>query len=91
MPDVTVPCLLLQRAASAKDEIQPLVQLENGATYSTLRIRGKEGTDTLMALTGIFGKYDVSVLEASINTDENGNNVDMFRVSTSDMQPVRFC
>jgi hypothetical protein len=42
-----------------------------------------------MALTGIFGKYDVSVLEASINTNENGESIDMFRVSTSDMQPVR--
>lgn len=59
---------------------------EDGTVFS---IKNAEGGNMLMEITGVFSKFDVSVLEASISTDDNGEIVDMFRIATPDNKPVR--
>ena len=75
--------------STKSEEAAAQVTLEDSETYSTVRIRATDGGRTLMALTGVFSKYDVSVLEASISTDDGGRIVDVFRIATPQAKPVR--
>lgn len=65
------------------------VTVEDEGTYSTVTIRAQDGGNMLMALTGVFGMFNVSVLEASIGTCADGHILDVFRVTMPDSKPVR--
>jgi UTP:GlnB (protein PII) uridylyltransferase len=79
----------VQRAsAAATEDMTGVVSVEQEDECTVLTIKNSEGGNILMALTGVFSMFDVSVLEASISTSDTGEILDVFRVTTADNKPV---
>ena len=85
--------LAVQRACAAA-EAKPsteVVILVDDDTFTSVKVKSSSGTggDMLMAISGVFNMFDISVLEASISSGEDGELYDIFHVATPDSKPVR--
>ena len=76
-------------AAAAVEDAAGVVMATDEEDGTVISIKNADGGNMLMEITGVFSKFDVSVLEASISTDDNGEIVDIFRIATPDNKPVR--
>ena len=65
------------------------MSVEDEEACTVLTVKNKDGSNMLMALTGVFSMFDVSVTEASISTSDDGEILDVFRIATDDNKPVR--
>lgn len=80
----------LQMVAATESKARAdVVVMSDEDTFTSVKVKSRSGGgDMLMVLSGVFGMFDISVLEASISSGAAGELYDVFHVSTADSKPV---
>lgn len=78
------PTVALIRTGRSNDTLQIRFDNESDSTCTLVSVQGNNRINFLSKITGIFSKFNLEVVDATISTDMEEQNCDVFKVRRSD-------